>query len=89
MAYGNDSGESRGNIAASRPSIYAEPFLVRLRRAKSAKNRIKGSLKRWHPDRFDNRCLVRVIDSEKERVKVASGIVARYLNELLRKENGA
>ena len=57
--------------------------------AKSAKNRIKGSLKRWHPDRFDNRCLARVIDSDKERVKVASGIVVRYLNELLRKENGA
>lgn len=57
--------------------------------AKSAKNRIKDSLKRWHPDRFGNRCLARVIDSEKERVKVASGIVVRYLNELLRKENGA
>ena len=57
--------------------------------AKSTKDRIKDSLKRWHPDRFDNRCLVRVIDSDKERVKLASGNVVRYLNELLRKENEA
>ena len=55
----------------------------------TTKDRIKDSLKRWHPDRFDNRCLVRVIDSDKERVKMASGNVVRYLNELLRKENEA
>lgn len=74
----------------SQPLIAAymqSPWWPEKDKAKTTKDRIKDNLKRWHPDRFDNRCLVRVVDSEQGRVKEASGNVVRYLNELLRKEN--
>ncbi|KIM35190.1 hypothetical protein M413DRAFT_79642 [Hebeloma cylindrosporum] len=48
-------------VAYMQSSFWAENDSV-----KSAKKRIKESLRRWHPDRFDQICLARVIDSDKE-----------------------
>jgi hypothetical protein len=52
----------------------------------SRKERIKGALRRWHPDRF-GRILNRVDVKEKGAVERGVGIVARCLNELLAQEN--
>jgi hypothetical protein len=79
----------KGPDDISQPLIGAymqSPWWPEKDKAKSTKDRIKDSFKRWHPDRFDNRCLMRVVDSDQDRVKEGSGNVVRYLNELLRKE---
>ncbi|PPQ67746.1 hypothetical protein CVT26_007034 [Gymnopilus dilepis] len=56
-------------------------------KSKTPKDRIKDHVRRWHPDRFETKMLPRVGESEKEKVKAGAGNVARYLNDLLRKEN--
>lgn len=55
--------------------------------SKSSKDRVKEHIKKWHPDRFETQHLVRVTESEKEKVKQGAGNVTRYLNDLLKKEN--
>jgi len=52
---------------------------------KSAKDRIKDHLKRWHPDKFETRILPRVVEEEREKVKTGAGVVVRGLNEMLNK----
>lgn len=54
----------------------------------SLKDRIKDQIKKWHPDRFDTKLLPKVVESEKEVVKVGAGTVVRYLNDLLDKAPG-
>jgi hypothetical protein len=54
--------------------------------AKSAKDRIKDQLKRWHPDKFETRILHRVVEEEREKVKTGAGVVVRGLNEMLNKD---
>lgn len=51
----------------------------------SRKERIKGALRRWHPDRF-GRVLQRVAESDRAKVEEGAGIVVRCLNDLLEKE---
>ena len=48
------------------------------------KERIKEALRRWHPDRFV-RFLRRVLPEDRAVVEEAVGVVARCLNELMRK----
>ncbi|KAI0287190.1 hypothetical protein BC826DRAFT_1046147 [Russula brevipes] len=50
---------------------------------KSPKDRVKDHLKRWHPDKFETRILPRVVEEEREKVKIGAGVVVRGLNELL------
>ncbi|KAI9509493.1 hypothetical protein F5148DRAFT_978197 [Russula earlei] len=52
----------------------------------SRKERIKGALRRWHPDRF-GRVLSRVDEKDRREVERGVGIVARCLNDLLAREN--
>ncbi|KAF9222549.1 hypothetical protein BS17DRAFT_783022 [Gyrodon lividus] len=54
----------------------------------SRRERIRGALLRWHPDRF-SRMLHRVVDSERSAVEEGVGVVTRCLNELLAKEGKA
>ncbi|TDL21580.1 hypothetical protein BD410DRAFT_297164 [Rickenella mellea] len=54
---------------------------------KSAKDRIKEQLLRWHPDRFESKWLQKVPEGEKEVVKDGVGQVARVLSELLNRES--
>ncbi|KAI0268685.1 hypothetical protein BC834DRAFT_648356 [Gloeopeniophorella convolvens] len=51
----------------------------------SRRDRIKGALRRWHPDRF-GRLLNRVKEKDRGAVERGVGIVARCLNDLLAKE---
>jgi len=55
--------------------------------AKSHKDRIKGHLKRWHPDKFEVRILPRVVEEEREKVKAGMTAVMRGLKEMLRSTN--
>ncbi|EGO03387.1 hypothetical protein SERLA73DRAFT_46239 [Serpula lacrymans var. lacrymans S7.3] len=50
---------------------------------KSTKDRIKDSLRKWHPDRF-NHSLPKVKEEDRERVQEGAGSVVRTLNDLLR-----
>ncbi|TDL21579.1 hypothetical protein BD410DRAFT_724190 [Rickenella mellea] len=54
---------------------------------KSAKDRIKEQLLRWHPDRFEGKWLPLVPDEEKSIVREGMGQVVRALNELLNRES--
>ncbi|TFK54009.1 hypothetical protein OE88DRAFT_1606442, partial [Heliocybe sulcata] len=49
------------------------------------KERIRGALLRWHPDRF-GRVLERVQGEERDAVEEGVGIVTRCLNDLLTRE---
>ena len=52
----------------------------------SSKDRIRAALRRWHPDKFA-RVLSQVIESDRDAVAEAMGIVVRCLNDMLEKEN--
>lgn len=54
---------------------------------KAAKDRIKEHIRRWHPDRFETKLLLKVREDEREKVKEGAGLVARNLNELLTRES--
>ncbi len=56
-------------------------------KSKTSKDRIKDHMKKWHPDRFETKHLIKVTEDEREIVKQGAGNVARYLSDLLRKEN--
>lgn len=56
-------------------------------KAKSDKDRIKEYIRRWHPDRFETKYLVRVLADDRERVKEGAGTVVRNLNDLLTRTN--
>lgn len=51
---------------------------------KSAKDRIKENIRRWHPDRFETQLLPKVKESDRDIVRDAAGTVVRVLNDLLR-----
>jgi len=50
---------------------------------KSPRDRVKDHLKRWHIDKFETRILPRVVEEEREKVKIGAGVVAQGLYELL------
>ncbi|KII84661.1 hypothetical protein PLICRDRAFT_46053 [Plicaturopsis crispa FD-325 SS-3] len=52
-------------------------------KTKSAKDRVKEQIRRWHPDRFDTQMLPRVVETQKEKVKEGAGLVTRGLSGLL------
>jgi len=54
---------------------------------KTDKDRVKEHIKRWHPDKFNNKYLPKVIEEDKERVKEGAGAVVRGLNAILTKMN--
>lgn len=54
---------------------------------KSARDRLKEQLLRWHPDRFESKWLSKVDGEEKEVVRRGAGQVVRGLNELMAREN--
>ena len=56
-------------------------------KSKTSKDRIKDHMKKWHPDRFETKHLIKVTEDEREKVKQGAGNVARNLSDLLRKEN--
>ncbi|TFK22167.1 hypothetical protein FA15DRAFT_644573 [Coprinopsis marcescibilis] len=56
-------------------------------KSRSEKDRIKEYIKRWHPDRFETKLLVKVAEEEKEKVREGAGSVVRSLNDLLAKRN--
>jgi hypothetical protein len=56
-------------------------------KSRTPKDRIKDHIRRWHPDSFEAKLLRKVVENEKEKVKLGAGYVTRYLNNLLEKEN--
>lgn len=56
-------------------------------KTKSEKDRIKEYIRRWHPDRFETKLLVKVADGERDKVREAAGSVVRSLNDLLARKN--
>ena len=56
-------------------------------KSKTSKDRIKDHMKKWLPDRFETKHLIKVTEDEREKVKQGAGNVARNLSDLLRKEN--
>lgn len=56
-------------------------------RKKPARDVVKEYIKRWHPDRFENKYLPKVREDDREKVKEGAGLVARNLNELLTKQS--
>ncbi|KAG6812269.1 hypothetical protein H0H92_003658 [Tricholoma furcatifolium] len=72
------------------PAITAymqSPLLPDKEKAKSQKDRLKEHIRKWHPDRFETKCLPRVVEDEREKVKEGTGTVIRSLNELLQRAN--
>ncbi|KAF9029157.1 hypothetical protein BDZ89DRAFT_914469, partial [Hymenopellis radicata] len=51
--------------------------------AKAERDRVKEQIRRWHPDRFDNRVLLKVSEEDKETVRRGAAEVVRGLNDLL------
>jgi len=50
---------------------------------KSAKQRVRDAMLRFHPDRFEGRWMSKVRDSERAAVKEGIGRVARVLNDAM------
>ncbi|KAI0279240.1 hypothetical protein BC826DRAFT_877449, partial [Russula brevipes] len=50
---------------------------------KSPKDRVKDHLRWWHPDKFELQILPRVVEEEREKVRIGASVVVRGLNELL------
>ena len=57
-----------------------------LDKSRALKDRIKDHIKRWHPDSFEAKLLRKVVESEKEKVKLGAGNIAKYLSNLLETE---
>ncbi len=53
----------------------------------TSKDHIKDHIKKWHPDRFETKYLIKVTADDREKVKQSARDVARYLSELFRNEN--
>ncbi|KAF9444184.1 hypothetical protein P691DRAFT_763619 [Macrolepiota fuliginosa MF-IS2] len=70
-------------LAYLKPDCYPEKD-----KSRNLKDRIKDQIKKWHPDRFDTKLLPKVVESQKEFVKLGAGAVVRYLNDLLDKAPG-
>ncbi|KIJ50401.1 hypothetical protein M422DRAFT_82176, partial [Sphaerobolus stellatus SS14] len=51
--------------------------------AKTRKNRIRAALLRWHPDRFNNNVLPKVVEADRSAVTEGVGKVVACLNRLL------
>ncbi|KAK7683114.1 hypothetical protein QCA50_013787 [Cerrena zonata] len=49
---------------------------------KTLKERVREQIRRWHPDRFETNVLRKVREADRERVKLAAGVVARTLNDI-------
>jgi len=47
------------------------------------KDRIRDQMKKWHPDRFETKLLPKVVEGEREMVRLGAGEVVRYLNDLM------
>ncbi|KAL1731773.1 hypothetical protein EV714DRAFT_208093, partial [Schizophyllum commune] len=54
---------------------------------RTARDRVRELLRKWHPDRFETKLLPLVAEEEKERVKEGAGAVVRALNECLTRLN--
>lgn len=54
---------------------------------RTARDRVRELLRRWHPDRFETKLLPLVEEEERERVKEGAGAVVRALNECLTRLN--
>lgn len=52
--------------------------------APSAKDILRATMLRFHPDKFESRVLSRVQEKDREQVKEAAGVVVRALNALLK-----
>ncbi|KAG6831317.1 hypothetical protein H0H87_005676 [Tephrocybe sp. NHM501043] len=76
------------DITIAAVAAYMEsPLLPEKEKAKLPKDRIKEQIRKWHPDRFETKCLPRVVEEEREKVKEGTGTVIRSLNELLMRVN--
>ncbi|KAI0045254.1 hypothetical protein FA95DRAFT_1449883, partial [Auriscalpium vulgare] len=51
--------------------------------SKSRKERVRGEMLRWHPDKFNAKVLAYVVEWEREAVQQAAGAVTRILTQLL------
>lgn len=54
----------------------------------SAKDVLRTTMLRFHPDKFEARVLSRVQEKDKDKVKEVAGVVVRALNSLM-KENAS
>ena len=50
---------------------------------KERKDKLRETMLRFHPDKFEGRILRRVLESERDTVKEAVGVVVRSLNTLM------
>ncbi|KAF8326845.1 uncharacterized protein EI90DRAFT_3069235 [Cantharellus anzutake] len=50
---------------------------------KSPMDRLRDAMKLWHPDKWEGKHMSRVVDTDKETVREALGMVARGLIELM------
>ena len=76
------------DMSLSQISAYIQsPLYPDEDKTRTPKDRIKEHIERWQPDRFGTKLLPKVVEDEREKVKHGAGNVARYLSDLLRKEN--
>ena len=55
---------------------------------KTRRGIIRGAMLRWHPDKWNDKLLAWVEESEREKVIEGVGMVMRGLNEIMRNEKG-
>ncbi|KAG6909001.1 hypothetical protein DXG01_002387 [Tephrocybe rancida] len=80
--------ESPNNITLFAVSAYVlSSLLPEELNAKPRKDRIKDLIKKWHPDRFETKCLPRVAEGDREKVKEGMKVVLRLLDDMLTTEN--
>ncbi|KAG6849730.1 hypothetical protein H0H93_005847 [Arthromyces matolae] len=80
--------KSPEDITLSAVAAYLQSPLLPLQdKSKPPKDRLKELIKKWHPDRFENKYLPRIVEGDREKVKEGMGEVIRSLNELLTKVN--
>ncbi|KAF9778721.1 hypothetical protein BJ322DRAFT_1092228 [Thelephora terrestris] len=86
IAYSSSDGRKFSLDDLTTESISEFLFSSEMERSESAQRvkTIRGTLLRFHPDKFDGRIISRVPEAERAMVREGVGIVVRTMNELLK-----
>jgi hypothetical protein len=86
IAYSSSDGRKFSLDDITTESISEFLFSSEMERSESAQRvkTIRGTLLRFHPDKFDGRIISRVPEAERAMVREGVGIVVRTMNELLK-----
>ncbi|KAG6909003.1 hypothetical protein DXG01_002389 [Tephrocybe rancida] len=80
------SPKSPADITLAAVTTYLRPPVHPREKDEPQKDRLRLQIRRWHPDGFETKCLPRVVESDRQKVKEGVGAVFRSLTDILTRE---